>query len=133
MSVIFLNSHRAKSGVLNGQRLPEGYILACKFFDCGIIDRTATLDQGFDYSVLDPIPENRGGTLSFAEVCDAVASDIVSRAREEDRPIRILWSGGIDSTVALIKALPKEENHPMINRTIVDGVSAAKIAAILTA
>ncbi len=121
MSVIFLNSHRAKSGVLNGRRLPDGYILACKFFDCGIIDRTASLDQGFDYKVLDPIPESRGAILSFAEVCDAVASDIVSRARQEDRPIRVLWSGGIDSTVALIalmKALPEEEYfrlEPLLN------------------
>lgn len=121
MSVIFLNSHRAKSGVLNGQRLPEGYILACKFFDCGIIDRTATLDQGFNYEVLDAIPENTGGTLSFAEICDQVAADIVARARAEDRPIRVLWSGGIDSTVALIalmKALPEEEYsrlEPLLN------------------
>jgi hypothetical protein len=117
MSVIFLNSHRAKSGVLNGQPLPEGYILACKFFDCGIIDRTATLDQGFDYTVLDAIPENKGRTSSFSDICDEVAADIVARARNEDRQIRVLWSGGIDSTVALVallKALPTEEYFRLV-------------------
>ncbi len=113
MSVLFLNSHRGKSGLLNGQRLPDGYVLPCKFFDCGIIDRTETLDQGFNYTVVDTIPADRT-TLSFAEICDAVAQDIVHRARTEDRPIRLLWSGGIDSTVAivaLLKALPKEEYY----------------------
>lgn len=116
MSVLFLNSHRGKSGLLNGQRLPDGYILTCKFFDCGIIDRTGTLDQGFDYKVVDEIPTGNT-SLSFAEVCDAVAQDIVGRARAEDRPIRVLWSGGIDSTVALIallKALPPEEYHRLV-------------------
>jgi hypothetical protein len=94
MRVIFLNSHRGKSGVLNGKRLPEDYILACKFFDCGIIDRSETLDQGFSYSVLDPIPGEPGPppeAHDFGEVCDAVAQDIVKRARREDRAIRVLW------------------------------------------
>lgn len=115
MSVLFLNSHRGKSGVLNGRKLPEAYILACKFFDCGIMDRTQTLDQGFDYRVLDPIPTTVGPSPvagDFGAVCDAVAADIVDRARREDRQIRVLWSGGIDSTVALIalmKALPETE------------------------
>lgn len=114
MSVIFLNSHRAKSGVLNGRPLPEGYILACKFFDCGIIDRTATLDQGFAYKVIDAIPAEDDFGMSFAEVCDAVAAEIIERARAEDRPIRLLWSGGIDSTVALVallRMLPKAEYY----------------------
>jgi len=126
MRVLFLNSHRAKSGILNGHRLPEGYILACKFFDCGGIDRTGTLDQGFRYEVLDPIPATAGKPRSFAEICDAVAADIVDRARAEDRPIRILWSGGIDSTlalVALLKALPEQEHHrliPLLNMISID-------------
>jgi len=129
MSVIFLNSHRGKSGVLNGERLPEDYILACKFFDCGIIDRSQTLDQGFAYSVLDPISGEVGpppGPGDFGQVCDAVATDIVERARREDRVIRVLWSGGIDSTVALIallRVLPKEEYHrllPLLNMISID-------------
>ncbi len=116
MSVLFLNSHRGKSGLLNGQRLPDGYVLACKFFDCGIIDRTKTLDQGFAYSVLDPIPES-SSSLTFAETCAEVARDIVVRARAEDRLIRVLWSGGIDSTVALVallQALPKAEYYRLV-------------------
>lgn len=126
MSVLFLNSHRGKSGVMNGEKLPEAYVLACKFFDCGVIDRSGTLDLGFAYKVLDPIPyvDAAAGAkngFSFAQVCDLVAADIVARARVEERKIRVLWSGGIDSTVALIallKALPTEEHQriqPLLN------------------
>ncbi|MTB53565.1 hypothetical protein [Lewinella sp. W8] len=123
MSVIFINSHRGKSGVLFGEKLPEAYVLACKFFDCGIMDRTGTLDQGFDYRVLDPIPasppadEAFDPNAAFAATCDAVAGEIVQRALAEDREIRVLWSGGIDSTVALIaliKNLPPAEHHRLV-------------------
>jgi hypothetical protein len=123
MSVIFINSHRGKSGVLFGEKLPEEYVLACKFFDCGIMDRTRTLDQGFGYRILDDIPiapspeESFDPDAAFAEVCDAVARDLIGRALSEDRKIRVLWSGGIDSTVALIallKHLPATEHHRLV-------------------
>ena len=105
-AIIFLNSHRAKSGTVLGQRLPPGYVLACKFFDCGIIDRSHSLEQGFRSRVLDEIPTyDPDFPLSFGEVCSAVAGDIVSAARSDDREIRVLWSGGIDSTVALVSLL----------------------------
>jgi hypothetical protein len=111
--IIFLNSHRAKSGTLLGRRLPPGYVLACKFFDCGIIDRSHSLDLGFDHRVLDEIPPvPTGATASFGEICRAVAGDLVEEARRTDRRIRLLWSGGIDSTVALVsllQVLPESE------------------------
>lgn len=113
MKTIFLNSHRAKSGVLNGRKLPKNYVLACKFFDCGIIDRTKTLETGFEAKVLDPIPAfDAAFQLSFPEISRRVASDIAEKARREGRKIQLLWSGGIDSTVALVaflETLPKAE------------------------
>ena len=103
MSVIFLNSHRAKSGLLNGKRLPPAYVLACKFFDCGIIDRTRTLDVGFEQHVLDEIPDPTARPLAtFEEVCDTTAQTIVAEATRQDQKIQVLWSGGIDSTTALV-------------------------------
>ena len=113
MSVVFLNSHRAKSGLLNGKRLPPAYVLACKFFDCGIIDRTHTLDVGFEQKVLDEIPDRAADAdTTFADVCDATARAIIAEATEQNQRIQVLWSGGIDSTVALvalINHLPKED------------------------
>ena len=106
MSVIFLNSHRAKSGLLNGKRLPPAYVLACKFFDCGIIDRTHSLDVGFPYEVLDEIPDHTvRADATFAEVCDATAQALIAEATEQDQRLQVLWSGGIDSTAALVALL----------------------------
>ena len=114
MSIIFLNSHRGKSGILNGRKLPGPYILACKFFDCGVIDRTHSLDLGFEHKVLDEIPAlDKGFDLSFSQICDGVARRIMEEARQKNVKIQVLWSGGIDSTaalIALVKHLPKGED-----------------------
>lgn len=99
--LIFLNSHRAKSGSVDGHELHRDYVLLAKFFGCGPVDRTKTLEIGAPYSVLQPIPGDRTDD-SFADVCKAVARDIVQEAAAGDLPIQIAWSGGIDSTVALI-------------------------------
>jgi hypothetical protein len=100
-TLLFLNSHRAKSGTVDGRELHPDYVLLAKFFGCGPIDRTRTLEIGVDYGVVQPIPEARTDA-SFAEVCAAVARDVADEARAADLPIQVAWSGGIDSTVALI-------------------------------
>ncbi|HJL15342.1 MAG TPA: hypothetical protein RMH99_06800 [Sandaracinaceae bacterium LLY-WYZ-13_1] len=100
-TLLFLNSHRAKSGTVDGRALHPDYVLLAKFFGCGPIDRTQTLDIGVDYGVVQPIPEERT-EASFGEVCDAVATDLADEARALDLPIQVAWSGGIDSTVALL-------------------------------
>ncbi|PHI19701.1 hypothetical protein CEQ90_11675 [Lewinellaceae bacterium SD302] len=103
MATIFLNSHRAKSGVLDGQKLPDDYVLLCKFFDCGIIDRTRSLDIGFDAQVLDEIPAfDPGFTATYAEISRRKGDAIMGEAIERNLRVQVLWSGGIDSTVALI-------------------------------
>ncbi|MFW5920246.1 MAG: hypothetical protein ACOCUS_00300 [Polyangiales bacterium] len=100
-TLLFLNSHRAKSGTVDGRSLHPDYVLLAKFFGCGPIDRTGTLDMGVDYDVVQPIPEERTDA-SFAEISDQVARGLADEARAADLPIRVAWSGGIDSTVALI-------------------------------
>ena len=100
--MLYLNYCRAESGFIEFSELAHDYVLTCRFLHCGIIDRTATLDPGFRYEVLDPIPAPGPGGLTFAELCDAVGAEIVSEARRAGRGIRVLWSGGIDSTCALI-------------------------------
>src|SRR5207247_491504 len=91
-----------RSGFLDSRRLPEEYVLGCRFFHCGIMDRTRTLDQGFDYAVLDPVPAPVASSPSFGEICDATGSEIVAEAIRDGKLIRVSWSGGIDSTSALI-------------------------------
>ncbi len=115
--IIFINSNQAKSGFLSGSELPRDYVLTCRFLGCGIIDRTCTLDQGFDYAVLDPIPKpSQYLSTAFAELCDSVAMEIVSDALKRDKIIQVLWSGGIDSTASLIAIMKAAEKIEQRNR-----------------
>ena len=86
MPILFLNSHRAKSGLINGTKLPPDYIMACKFFDCGIIDRTETIDVGFDQKVLDPSPVfDAAFNDSFSSICAQVGKELVERALQQNK------------------------------------------------
>ncbi|MEL6276726.1 MAG: hypothetical protein AAFU03_16630, partial [Bacteroidota bacterium] len=117
MGVIFLNSHRAKSGIIDGKKLPDDYVLASRFFDCGIIDRTHSLEVGFDQQVLDKIPAfSNAKQPSFADICDQTAKSILAEAEATNRKIQLLWSGGIDSTVALAALLKNGEKETLLRR-----------------
>ena len=107
--VIFLNSNQAKSGVLDDHKMHPDYVLLCKFLGCGVIDRTGTLDQGFDYLPLDPIPIPTAKRQTFAELCELEAAEIIALATDRGMPIQVLWSGGIDSTAALIALMKVAE------------------------
>jgi len=75
-----------------------------RFFETGIIDRTKTLDLGFKYKVLDPVPSLSGAqdVLDFEQLIKARANNAAITASDMNRPINVLWSGGIDSTAVLI-------------------------------
>ena len=95
---------------------PTALLDLVALFRCCLIDRTATLDLGFPYAVLDPLdPPPPAAAVPFAAVCDAVADDLVARAARENTAVRLLWSGGIDSTVAavaLLGALDRRNTAP---------------------
>lgn len=117
-NLVFLNSHRAKSGTVGERSLPADYVLLAKFFSCGPIDRTRTLDINVPYEVLQDIPTDGTGA-SFAELCQQVADDIVKEAIEEDRGIQVAWSGGIDSTVALVSLVERLRDRGELQRLCV--------------
>jgi hypothetical protein len=102
---IYLKFNRADTGWIGPTRLPRDYVLACRFFHCGIMDRTRTLDQGFDYRTLDPIPPPAVNGPAFAELCDRTGAALVAEALETGQRIHVVWSGGIDSTTALIAVM----------------------------
>lgn len=76
------------------------YLNTCAFFGATLIDRTETLDAGIPFSVLDPISQLTFTPLSFNEICELRAKEIIDYSPQKN--IRVFWSGGIDSTVALI-------------------------------
>ncbi len=96
-----------------GHAVPEGYRLCCLFFGTGLIDRTRTLDHGFPYTVLDPVPAvGQARQANLHELCDERARQLVNRAALEGRPVRLLWSGGIDSTAACVALLRAASHDP---------------------
>ena len=81
---------------------------------CGIMDRSGVLDQGFDYHIIDPIPTPVPDEQTFEILCDRRGNEIVQDALNTNRNIRVLWSGGIDSTTGLIALMKthRQQNLP---------------------
>lgn len=100
--VIYLNFNQANSGCLGERQLPADYVAACRFMHCGVIDRSGMLPPPFPWQVLDPIPAPGDSIAEFGTLCDARGEELVAEAIAARTTIRHFWSGGIDSTSALI-------------------------------
>lgn len=107
--VEYLNATAAACSGYQGWPIADGYRYLVKFFGCALIDRTETLQPGFPYRVIDPIPAQRPGLPALDELCDARGAELLSESEREDRELRVLWSGGIDSTAALVALLRAAE------------------------
>jgi len=112
--VVFYNHYHFSPlafGLFNGEPPNGNFALnafLCVFSNSSLIDRTETLDQGFKTKILNPIPdfsEKMNNIPGFDEICDLRADEIIKQARAEKRPIHVFWSGGIDSTAALVALL----------------------------
>lgn len=100
--ILFLNKF---AGIYDNPQIPEtpdAYKNLVRFFATGIIDRTQTLDQGFEPIVLDPVPGDITGVLPFDDIMLSRASELLNESRKKGHRIFLLWSGGIDSTAALL-------------------------------
>ncbi len=94
---------------------PE-YIEVCRFFSAPLIDRTKTLDAGIEFEILDRLNDFSETEKSFSEICAERAAFITRKSLEENRKIQILWSGGIDSTLALVSIFKSLEKRKDLNR-----------------
>ena len=104
---IFLNKF-AGLGEYNEYFQPVSeYQSFVRFFETGIIDRTETIQCGFPYQTLDPIPmvPQNDEVLSLENIIKERAKEAVLLSDKTNRPLNVLWSGGIDSTVALISLI----------------------------
>ena len=101
---IFLNKFAGLEEYNDCFRPVQPYQSFVRFFETGIIDRTETLDFGFKYKVLDPLPSLTDGLdfMDFEQLIKGRANDAARMASDMNRPINVLWSGGIDSTAVLI-------------------------------
>lgn len=106
--LVYLSGPMAMRRIVLGHEVNQQYRWTCGFFGLGLIDRTGSMNCGFPVKILDPIPTEFNAVADLATLCDQRAVALVAHARGQDLGIRVLWSGGIDSTavvIALLKAL----------------------------
>lgn len=75
-----------------------------------MVDRTGTIDDS--YKILSPVPEPSLTPLIFGDVCDERAKFLLAKSQDENKELRVSWSGGIDSTTALVGILKFIDNYP---------------------
>ena len=76
------------------------------------IDRTGTIKTPVRVHSLFPMPKLRPIRASYEDICNERASEILARSDEANARMYTLWSGGIDSTLALtslLKASSREQ------------------------
>eukprot|EP01025_Chloroclados_australasicus_P031623 TRINITY_DN3196_c0_g1_i7.p1 TRINITY_DN3196_c0_g1~~TRINITY_DN3196_c0_g1_i7.p1 ORF type:complete len:581 (+),score=35.99 TRINITY_DN3196_c0_g1_i7:85-1743(+) len=88
------------------------YIMEMVFL-CRFVDRTSTLTGKIKIKVLDPIPDyDPNFKFKLEQVCLRRARELANLAKQNNQHLYLLWSGGIDSTAALVafmQILPSEE------------------------
>ena len=89
------------------------YLKSCQFFGATLIDRTETLDTGINFTILDRIPKVSKINKPFSQICSDRSKEIINATNGS---IKVLWSGGIDSTVALIAFITELTTIKRIDR-----------------
>jgi len=113
--VILYNRDKIKTLLPGNRLLGEHPIL-------GVIDRTKSVDIGIQTEVITPLPDfEKIRSVTFEECCMGRAEYLISL----NRTIRLFWSGGIDSSVALIALLkagikPEQLEIVMSPKTIME-------------
>lgn len=69
------------------------------------VDRTGTIKTPVRVSVPFPIPTFKPFTKTLEDVCNDRAMELLTRAEKLNANIYVSWSGGIDSTLALVSLL----------------------------
>ncbi|MEZ5038853.1 MAG: hypothetical protein R2828_03145 [Saprospiraceae bacterium] len=90
------------------------YLRTCEFFGATLIDRTGCIETGIPFQVIDPISLLAKSGKSFEDICAQRAAEISAKAGHQT--IRVLWSGGIDSTVALISLIREMKKEDQLVR-----------------
>jgi hypothetical protein len=90
----------------------------CVRFKAPLVDRTGIMNR--QIKVMTPLPtEPDLNDVRFDIIANAKAVEILQRAKKENKDIRISYSGGIDSTVAIVGLLKYKDEYPDVNITAV--------------
>eukprot|EP01065_Artemidia_motanka_P003274 TRINITY_DN11576_c0_g1_i1.p1 TRINITY_DN11576_c0_g1~~TRINITY_DN11576_c0_g1_i1.p1 ORF type:complete len:683 (+),score=80.73 TRINITY_DN11576_c0_g1_i1:50-2050(+) len=85
----------------------------CEFAGAPLVDRTGKLGLGLKMKVLHPIPRR---DPFFCKTLDQVmmerAAGLLSRSQSTGEELRVLWSGGIDTTANVVAFLRCHKEYP---------------------
>jgi hypothetical protein len=97
----------------------EGYLNNfSKRFKAPLVDRTGIMSD--EIKAITKLPEDqREQDTKFNRIANTRAKIILARADKEKRDLRVSYSGGIDSTVALIALIKNKGKHPSVKITVV--------------
>jgi hypothetical protein len=73
-----------------------------------VVDRTEHIKMPFNFKLYDgfQIPNiDPNFNMSYEDCCNKRAVEIINLSRRLNKPIRVLYSGGIDSTLTLVSLI----------------------------
>ena len=82
------------------------------------IDRTGTITTPVRTKSVFPIPALRPFSKTYEEICNERAAELLHRSEISGLPLYVLWSGGIDSTLALTSLLKNSSPAQRANITV---------------
>lgn len=106
-STYFFNPITVRDKSFRKDILDWGKIYKLLNFAVSINDRTSTLKLPIHQSVYEQcvMPEYKSTSITYEQCCDERAKQIYDLSVELDKPIGIMWSGGIDSTGIVVSFL----------------------------
>lgn len=75
-----------------------------------LVDRTGILDQS--HKVLTPLPRLPDVAPDYFTICDNRGKELLQKSQDENLEIRVAYSGGMDSTTALVSLLKFKDDYP---------------------
>lgn len=91
-----------------------------KIYGHGVVpnDRTGTITFPVNTKTLFPMPAFRSISKTFEEICNERARELLEKAEQIGGTLYVFWSGGIDSTLAVVsflkQATPEQKANMMI-------------------
>ena len=103
------------SDIMDNPRYLKGF---SKRFKSPLVDRTGLMNN--ELAIISKLPEDfKDRDSNFNKVVNHRAKIILEKAEKENKDIKISYSGGIDSTVAMIALIKQKDNYPSVKLIVV--------------
>jgi hypothetical protein len=89
----------------------------------GLVDRAGGIDMPFNFKIYPgfemPSLKDRTFNLTYEDCCNERAQYIIEKSKLLNKPITVLYSGGIDSTTVLVSLMKNLNQSEYRDRVIV--------------